>query len=161
MIKTGTPNAFSRTPAISKATFDSMQGMHPKILVCTLPLTTSGKDTYRRFFDRILDIMVLCEDKTPLYLKIHAWHTNNKRLGVSAGPPRIENFKEMLMLRQHLMKAIDPDCIKSIGYVLDQLTPVAKQYEQYVLNDEYEQILDFNEELDAYESFLLVTREAS
>jgi hypothetical protein len=127
LIKTGTANAFIRTQAISKAIFDSIQGMHPKILVCTLPLTTTGKDTYRKFFDRILDIRI-----------------------DPPGPPRIEKFKEMHMPRQHLLKAIDPDCIKSIGYALDQHTPIAKQYEQYVLNDEYEQVLDFNGVLDAY-----------
>jgi hypothetical protein len=58
--------------------------MHPKTLVCTLLLSTSGKDTEKKFFERVHQIMALCEDKTPIHLKIQAWHANNKRFGVTS-----------------------------------------------------------------------------
>ena len=153
LINCNTPNAFIRTPVISKAIFDLMQDVHPKTLICTLLLTATGREPEKKFFDRMQEIMALCEDKTPLHLKIRAWHTNNKRLGVSPGPPSIENCKELLMPRQHLLKTIDPDGTKSVGEVIARVDPLARQYEQYVINDDYEQVLDLNDSLTVYESF--------
>ena len=72
LIKMGTHDAFISKPVIGKAIFDLMQDLHPKTLVCTLLLETSGKDTSRKFFERVHQIMVLCEDRTPLHLKIQA-----------------------------------------------------------------------------------------
>ena len=60
---------------------------------------------------------------------------------------------------QHLLKAIDPDFTKSTEFVLERLGPLQAQYEQYVLNDEYEQVLDINDALDVYESFHHLTRD--
>ena len=100
--------------------------MHPKTLVCTLLLSTSGKDTEKKFFERAHQIMALCEDKTPIHLKIKAWHANNKRFSVTPVPPRLENFKELLMPRQHILKSIDPDFTKSTDEVLAHLTPLAR-----------------------------------
>ena len=153
LINCNTPNAFIRTPVISKAIFDLMQDVHPKTLICTLLLTATGREPEKKFFDRMQEIMALCEDKTPLHLKIRAWHSNNMRLAVSPGPPRIENCKELLMPRQHLLKTIDPDGTKSVGEVIARLDPLARQYEQYVINDDYEQVLDLNDSLTVYESF--------
>ena len=130
LINCGTPNAFITTPAISKAIFDLMQDVHPKTLICTIILEASGKDPEKRFFDSMHEIMALCEDKTPLHLKIRAWHKNNERLSVSPGPPRIEQCKELLMPRHHLLKTIDPDGTKSIGEVIAHLDPLARQYKQ-------------------------------
>ena len=65
------------------------------------------------------------------------------------------------MTRQQLLKAIDPDFTKCTEDVLACLRPLAQQYEQYVLNDEYEQVLGLNDALNVYESFHHLTREAS
>ena len=88
--------------------------MHPKTLVCTLLLSTSGKETDKKFFERVHQIMALCEDKTPIHLKIQAWHANNKKFGVTLGPPRLENIKELLMPRQQILKAMDPDSSQNL-----------------------------------------------
>jgi hypothetical protein len=153
LINCNTPNAFISTPVISKAIFDLMQDVHPKTLICTLLLTASGRDPEKRFFERMHEIMALCENKTPLHLKIRAWHTNNKRLGVTPGPPRIENCRELLMPRQHLLKTIDPDGNMPVGEVIARLDPLARQYEQCVINNDYEQVLDLHDSLTVYESF--------
>ena len=136
LIKTGAPNAFKRSPVISQAIFDLMQDMHPKTLACTMLLDTTGKEKDKKFFERVHQIMALCEGTTPIHLKIQAWHRNNKKFGVSQGPPRLENFKELLMLRQNILKAIDPDFTKSTDELLAHLTPLARLNEQYVLNNE-------------------------
>jgi hypothetical protein len=153
LIKCDTPNAFITTPVISKAIFDLMQDVHPKTLICTILVTTTGRETETRFFNRMQEIMALCEDKTPLHLKIRAWHKNNERMGLSPGPPRIDNCKELLMPRQHLLKTIDPDGTKSVDEVIAHLDPLARQYEMYVINNDYEQVLDLNDSLTVYESF--------
>ena len=74
-------------------------------------------------------------------------------MGVSQGPPRIDNCKELLMPRQHILKPFDLDGTKSIGEVIAHLDPLARQYEMYVINDDYEQVLDHNDSLTVYESF--------
>ena len=123
-IKEGTPNALITTPVSSKVIFDLMHDLHPKTLVCTLLLHTPGKDIVCKLFERVYQMMALCEDRTPLHLKIQAWHSSNKRMGVSPGPPRLDNFKVLLMPRQHLLKAINPDFTKITEYVLDRLKPI-------------------------------------
>ena len=153
LIKMGTPNAFIRTPVISKAIFDLMQDMHPKTLACTMLLNTTGKETDKKFFERVNQIMALCEDSTPLHLKIQTWHRNNKKFGVIPGPPRLDCFKELLMPRQRILKEFDPDFTKSVEEVRDYRKPLAQQYEQYVLNDEYKQVQSLNEALNVYETF--------
>ena len=138
-----------------------MQDMHPKTLACTLLLDTTGRDTDKKFFERLIQIKALCEDKTPFHLKIQAWHRNNKKFGVLPGPPRLENFKELLMPRQHILKAFDPDFTKSTEEVIKYLTPMAQEYEMFVLNDEYEQVQSLDQALNVYETFHHLTRDAT
>ena len=65
------------------------------------------------------------------------------------------------MPRQHILKAFDPDFTKSIKEVVDYLKPLAQQYEQYILNDEYEQVQSLDEALNVYETFHHLARDAT
>ena len=65
------------------------------------------------------------------------------------------------MPRQHILKEFDPDFTKSTKEVVDYLTPLAHEYERYVLNDEYEQVQSLDEALDVYETFHHLTRDAT
>ena len=65
------------------------------------------------------------------------------------------------MPRQHILKAYDPDNTKSIKEVRAYLTPLAQQYEQYILNDEYEQVQSLDEALNVYETFHHLARDAT
>ena len=62
-----------------------------------------------------------------------AWHINNTVLGISPGPPRIDQIKSILIPRQELPEHIDPDGTQSDEYVMVILRPMADEYELYVI----------------------------
>ncbi len=53
----------------------------------------------------------------PLHLKINTWHNDIEKAGETVGF-KLGNTKIMLMLRQLILKCLDPDDSKSVAGVL-------------------------------------------
>jgi hypothetical protein len=57
---------------------------------------------------RIMQIYDMCDDLTPLHLKIEAWHKVNPVPGTLT----MDKFKTIIIPRQHVLKTLDLDHIK-------------------------------------------------
>ena len=81
---------------------------------------------------------------------------NNIVLGVTPGPPCLDEIKSILVPRQLLLKFIDRDGTQSDAYVLERLRHKADEYERYV-NAHKLLNLDVEAALALYEAFYHMT----
>ena len=74
MIVAGRPNAFIRDPKPTKKEWDKVQALHPKCMMCALPIISTKEDA-EAFSSMVYDVtMYEGEADAPLYLRIPRWH---------------------------------------------------------------------------------------
>jgi hypothetical protein len=102
------PNAFISEPVFPKSIWDEIQDLHPKTLACVVVI--AGKGTYLdvQLAERIELIYDMCNDLTPLHLKIVASHKAN----LDPGKIKMDKFKTINFPRQHVLKTLDADYTK-------------------------------------------------
>jgi hypothetical protein len=96
----------------------------------------------------------MCDEDTPgpLHLRIQAWHESNKEPGY----PLMEDFKSILIPRQHLLKTLEhrrpADELRAI------LREMKDKNEDLVIDDKHGDGMDVIEALDVYKTFHHLTR---
>jgi hypothetical protein len=95
LIKQGRPNAFVREPSPVKADWDALQNMHPKAMVCSMPLGVGRKMTAEEtsaFGELISDLFYTHPRCEPVYLHIQKFHAAKLEIHLESGELE-ENFK--------------------------------------------------------------------
>jgi hypothetical protein len=151
----GTPNSFVCEPVMHKLIWDELQDVHPKTLVCSFVIR-KNRDLVREFVDRVEEIYSLCDPRTPLHLKIEAWHSNARH-----SPLSWTGSCSVMMPRQHILKSIDPYNTKTPHEVMVQLRPVMSDFHEQVLLGKHKQGVEVHQALDLYESFHHLTYEST
>jgi hypothetical protein len=172
LIEMGRPNAFIRKPYPTKKEWDAIQGLHPKILVCTVPVcpNLSGDDT-EAVAQLMGDICWHGQHKVPVYLKIQKFHADKLKEHLDAGKEatdfkcriRKRLLNKMIMPTNRLMYKLDPKCTRSVDDVHAALMPYFSEYQAFLRQheDRYKDVVgqwDLPKYLDVMESMVVVTR---
>jgi hypothetical protein len=152
-----TPNAFISDPIIPKSVWDEIQDMHPKTLACIFIITGTGKKLNIRFQERVEEIFDMCDELTPLHLKIEAWHKANPERGSLT----LDRFKTIMIPRQHILKTLDPEHTRPVAELRKALSPMKDEYLDVVIDNEHDPAMELEQVLDVYETFHHLTRDAS
>ena len=105
---------------------------------------------------RIEQIYDMCDDLTPLHLKIEAWHKANPVPGTLT----MDKFKTIIIPHQHVLKTLDPDYKKPLDELRTNLACMKDDYMD-LLDNELEPGLNIEQVLDIFETFHHMTRDNS
>ena len=125
----GDCNAFIRNPTATKSMFDAVQAVHPKTLsACFVMSTATSKANPDVLFrDMVRSVMESGTAKSPLRLKIVAYHDDRLREGATL-PLELLELKQVLMPRQWFLKQLDPKGELSVPELLELLRPHMLEY---------------------------------
>ncbi len=74
-----TEGLFSSKGVLTKHIYDSMQDVHPKTLLCTIPMSVSGDKTLERFKHMVDFVDRSGVDCAAMHLKFKAYHADVER----------------------------------------------------------------------------------
>ncbi len=116
-LKDGDGNAFIRNPTATKQMYGAVQLVHPKTLSVffVMARATSTSKAYPDvlFRDMVQSVMESGTAKSPLYLKIIAYHDDRVSEG-AALPLELLELKQVLMPRQWFLKKLDMESSQSL-----------------------------------------------
>ncbi len=134
LIQQGRPNAFVRELSPVKTDWDALQSIHPKAMVCSLPLGVGRKMTAEEtlaFEALILDLFYTHARSEPVYLHIQKFHAAKLEDHLeSCG--KEEDFKcrickklldKIIMQSNKLMFTVDPKGSRKLDHVMRDLKP--------------------------------------
>ena len=139
LIKQGRPNAFVREPSPVKADWDALQNMHPKAMVCSMPLGVGRKMTAEEtsaFGELISDLFYTHPRCEPVYLHIQKFHAAKLENHLESGELE-ENFKcrirerlldKIIMPSNKLMYTVDPKGSRKLNHVMRDLQPYFRAF---------------------------------
>ena len=141
MVKMGRPNAFIRDPIATKKEWDQVQALHPKCMLCTLPLHAKG-DAVHEFVQQLVDVLMFYGDDedVPLYLRIQRFHAAKISELIESGktvddykcPFKKSLFDKLVMPSSKLMYHLDPNKTRSIDNILTELHPLVREYQAFL-----------------------------
>jgi hypothetical protein len=119
-----------------------MQERHPHTLSCCVVVSglkkgaADGVDrAFRRFRDAIMEMMERGDAKTPLHLKLVMYQEERERQG-RAIDIHLSDVKTVLMPRQYVLKALDPNGTATAEELHAKIVPLARIYHAVVLKDQ-------------------------
>jgi hypothetical protein len=80
---------------------------------------------------RIEQIYDMCDDLTPVHLKIEAWHKANP----DPGKLTMDKLKTIIILCQHVLKTLDPDHTKPLDALRTILATMKDDYMALLHNE--------------------------
>jgi hypothetical protein len=157
--KEGDSNAFIRYPTATKSMYDAVQDVHPKTLsACFVMLTTTSKTNPEELFrDMVRSVMESGTAKSPLHLKIVAYHDDRLREGATL-PLELLELKQVLMPRQWFLKQLDPKGELSVPELRDLLRPHMLEYRALILLDHVEPGMTVKKALSIYRKWHVMNR---
>ena len=157
LFKHGTPNGFIEEPVLSKHIWDRFQSMHVHTLSCCVMLPPTKRAQMALFYNCVGEIADSGESNTPLHLKIRRWHDSKEEGDLAYDDLDIIRLKSVLVPRQHVLKAIDPDGSKSAEQLRDEILLLAKDYQNIVIRRAIPDTMEVAEVLRIYADFYLVS----
>ncbi len=143
-------------PVVIKAMWDGMQERHPHTLSCCVVVSGLKKGAAdgvdRAFRDAIMEMMECGDAKTPLHLKLLMYHEERERQG-RAMDIHLSDVKTVLMPRQHVLKALDPNGTATAEELRAKIVPLARIYHAVVLKDQLPADKGVEEALGIYRNF--------
>ncbi len=145
LIDLGHPNAFVRNPTPSKRERDEIQSVHPKVLLCTMPMASGMTQEDRDAVCKLLtDICCTGLKSDQLYLKIQKFHAAKLVTLLvdhleSGG--KLKDFKcricktllnTMVMLSNKLMYNVDSNGTRKLAAVHKGLVPYMHEYKVFM-----------------------------
>ncbi len=128
-----TDGLFSSKGVLTKHIYDCMQDIHPKSLLCTLPMSVIGDKTLERF-EHLMDFVHRSgADGTAVHLKIKACHTNVAREDQEKSRLKQCELAELLMPLQWYLQHLDPDSTKTFREVKEEVARRAQQYYDLII----------------------------
>ena len=157
LIKNGTPNGFIEEPVLSKHMWDRFQSMHVHTLSCCVVLSPTKREQVALFNRCVGEIADSGESNTPLQLKIRRWQDSKEEGDPAYDDLDIIRLKSVLVPRQHVLRAVDPDGSKTAEQLRDEILPLAKDYQNIVIRRALPDTMDVADALRIYSDFHLVS----
>jgi hypothetical protein len=133
--------------------YDAVQLVHPKTFSACFVMATSTSKAYPNVLFRVSDIVKTVMEsgtaKSPLHLKIVAYHDDRLREGATL-PLELLDLKQVLMPRQWFLNKLDPRGELLIPELQDLLRPHMVAYRALVLIDNVEPGMTVKKALDIY-----------
>jgi hypothetical protein len=141
---------------LTKHIYDRMQAVHPKTLLCTLPMSTVGDRSLERFKHMVDFVNRSGVDGAAVHLKIKVYHANVVRGDREKSKLNQSDLVELLML-----PAVVPEAPRSRRFrrhktfreVKEEVARRAHQYYDLVVAPTAEGQYKLEDALDLYESF--------
>ena len=145
-------------PQPTKEMYDAVQAMHPKTLsacfIIAVHNTKCDRDQYHVMME---EVMSSGHPKTPLHLKVLAYHGNRVASG-RALPLNLLDLKTVLMPRQWFLAKLDPRGELSVADLRALLEPHVNAYRNLVLQDIVEPGMNVKKAINIYKKFHFMTR---
>jgi hypothetical protein len=156
LVELDMPNSFISDPVFPKSLWDEYQDLHPKTLACIFVIAGKGRYLDVQLAERIEQIYDMCDDLTPVHLKIEACHKAN----ADPGKLTMDKFKTIIIPRQYVLKTLDPDHTKPLDAIRTILVSM-KDDCMALLDNEHDAGLNIEQVLDIHETFHHMTRDNS
>ena len=157
LTKQGTPNGFIEEPIPSKHLWNRFQSMHVHTLSCCIAIRPTKEEQIKLFHGCAAEISDSGDSTTPLHLKIRRWQDSKQPEDPSYRSMDCILLKLVLIPRQHVLKAIDPEGSKTAEQMRDEIEQLARDFQKIVIRRALPQKMGIAEALRIYSDFHMVT----